>query len=315
MQPKSQTFIQLFHDATLTEKGPRTPPPHFTNRADLEIDLKKQPILVCRPSYFTVNYTINPWMFDQIGKCNTELAQAQWFDFIQILRNYAEVFPYSVDPSPSHPDLVFTANAGIILSGLKSRNPTVLLASFRHQQRQGESDLYGRAFVNLGFKVIEPPPGIFIEGAGDSLQDAYGVRWLAVGPRTNMDALEYFKQQTHDQVELLSLITEQFYHLDTAFCPLSNGYALAYLPAFSMLSQNRLKDAFGSKLIELTYEEACHFNANAIESGGAIFMNNPSDRLTQILKAIGYVVEALDLSEFLKAGGSSKCLCLNLAKG
>src|SRR4051812_37533215 len=37
----------------------------------------KRTVLMCRPTYFTVVYSINPWMFPQ-HPTNTDLAVEQW---------------------------------------------------------------------------------------------------------------------------------------------------------------------------------------------------------------------------------------------
>ena len=51
---------------------------------------------------------------------------------------------------------------------------------------------------------------------------------------------------------------------------------------------------------------------NAVQIGRFVFLNQPSDRLSEALKRRGFEVVGLDLSEFLKAGGSAKCLTLRL---
>jgi N-dimethylarginine dimethylaminohydrolase len=48
-----------------------------------------------------------------------------------------------VEPEPNLPDLVFTANAAIVLDG------KALLARFRYPQRQGEEPIFGAALRAL----------------------------------------------------------------------------------------------------------------------------------------------------------------------
>ena len=69
------------------------------------------------------------------------------------------------------PDLVFPANAAVVL------DDTVLLARFRHPERQGEEAVFRAAFQSLKTRglvreIVDLPDGLFHEGAGDAIWDA-----------------------------------------------------------------------------------------------------------------------------------------------
>ena len=53
-----------------------------------------------------------------------------------------------VDPKPDLPDLVFTANAAIVLDG------KALLSRFRHLERKPEEPVFADAFQTLGRRPI-----------------------------------------------------------------------------------------------------------------------------------------------------------------
>jgi N-dimethylarginine dimethylaminohydrolase len=61
-------------------------------------------------------------------------------------------------------------------------------------------------------------------------------------------------------------------------------------------------------------EDAGNFACNAVNVGNTIFMNKASDALKSRLLVAGFKVNEVDLSEFLKAGGSAKCLTLKLTE-
>jgi lysine-ketoglutarate reductase/saccharopine dehydrogenase-like protein (TIGR00300 family) len=119
------------------------------------------------------------------------------------------------------------------------------------------------------------------------------------------------------KIEVLSLrlVDERFYHLDTCFCPLANGYLLYYPPAF---------DAYSNRLIEMRVPEAkriivdevdaVNFACNAVNIDRTIVMNHVSDGLKRQLSDVGFTVIETPLSEFLKAGGAAKCLTLRVTE-
>jgi UDP-N-acetylmuramyl pentapeptide synthase len=83
---------------------------------------------------------------------------------------------------------VFTANAAVVL------DRKVLLARFRHPERQAEETHFEAAFRRLQAhgvldSVTRMPDGITLEGAGDCVFDqTRGVFWMGHGPRTDQRA-------------------------------------------------------------------------------------------------------------------------------
>lgn len=264
--------------------------------------------LMCEPSGFDVRYQINPWMFGNQGQVDAMLAKEQWARFHEKLARLSTcvVMPGSSD----WPDLVFTANAALISPNADNRK--ALLSQFRHPERQGEGPLYAEQLTTLGFDVVRLPSGYSFEGAGDALFDTTGRLWAAVGPRTDLRSHEVVKAHFACEIETVRLTNPSYYHLDTCFCPLGSGHCLAYLEAFDEESRRKIQYAFSDRLIELTHTEASAFSANAVEACGHLFMSECSPRLEQVLNQIGYRVQTSSLSEFLKAGGSAKCLTLAL---
>ena len=111
----------------------------------------------------------------------------------------------------------------------------------------------------------------------------------------------------------LRLIDERFYHLDTCFCPLNDGYLLYYPQAFDQESRRQIALRFPeSKRIVVTQLDAMKFACNAVNVGDQIFLNEAGpDLINQFVRA-GFKVVQIGLSEFLKAGGAAKCLTLRL---
>src|SRR3712207_2255099 len=71
--------------------------------------------LMCSPEYFTVEYSINPWM-DPAQPISTALAVEQW----TALKETYERLGHQVEtitPQPGLPDMVFAANSGTVIDG------------------------------------------------------------------------------------------------------------------------------------------------------------------------------------------------------
>jgi lysine-ketoglutarate reductase/saccharopine dehydrogenase-like protein (TIGR00300 family) len=265
-------------------------------------------ILMCSPHHYDVDYVINPWMEGNINRSSREQALAQWGQLYEVLQRYATV--ELVEPQPGWPDMVFTANAGLILGN------TVVLSRFFHPERQGEEPHFQTWFEDRGYKVHLLPQSLPFEGAGDALMDrAGGWLWAGYGFRSELDSHPYLAQWLNVEVLSLRLVDRRFYHLDTCFCPLSNGYLLYYPPAFDTYS-NRLIElrVTPEKRIAINEVDAVNFACNAVNIDQVVVMNKAGDGLKQRLADQGFTVIETPLTEFLKAGGAAKCLTLKVTE-
>lgn len=265
-------------------------------------------ILMCPPDHYDVDYVINPWMEGNIHKSSRDRAVEQWQKLHQVLKDVAIVD--LVAPAKGWPDMVFTANAGLVLG------TNVVLSRFFHKERQGEEPYFKAWFEENGFTVYELPKDLPFEGAGDALFDREG-RWLwaGYGFRSELDSHPYIAKWLDTEVVSLRLIDERFYHLDTCFCPLTGGYLLYYPPAFDSYSNRVIEMRIPEeKRIIVEEPDAVCFACNAVNVGSTIVMNQISDGLRNKLVKAGFNVTETPLSEFLKAGGAAKCLTLRVTE-
>ena len=138
----------------------------------------RQTILMCAPDHYGVDYVINPWMEHNRGKTDGTLAQKQWAGLREALAKHADIA--LLPPQPGVPDLVFTANAGMVLG------TTAIASRFRSPERQKEEPFNREWFKQNGFKLAPWPNNIFFEGAGDALLDrGQPVIWAGFGFRSD----------------------------------------------------------------------------------------------------------------------------------
>ncbi|WP_428304453.1 dimethylarginine dimethylaminohydrolase family protein [Lacipirellula sp.] len=259
-------------------------------------------ILMCPPTHYGIHYEINPWMNTE-RQADHPLAQEQW----RALRGHLVAAGATIEelaPVDGLPDLVFTANAAMVF-GRKA-----VISHFKHLQRQGEEEHFRRWLAADGFEVLETPNRFSFEGAGDAL---FCGDTLFAGYRQRSDALGH--QQIAEllgvRVLPLELIDSYYYHLDTCFCPLTADSAIYYPGAFDDYGQ-RVLAANVPTLIAVEAEEARSFACNAVVVGKTVVTNIGCPHLHEQLRNAGFMPVETPLGEFVKAGGSAKCLTLRL---
>jgi N-dimethylarginine dimethylaminohydrolase len=255
---------------------------------------------MCRPVYFDVVYSINPWM--EPGKpTDTGLAMLQWDRLRRIYAGLGHRVEL-ISPVPDLPDMVFAANAATVVDG------RVLSARFRYSQRAAEASAYLRWFRERNYLVREAEQ--VNEGEGDYL--VTGERILAgSGFRTDLRSHAEAQRFLGLPVVGLTLVDPRFYHLDTALAVLDHEEIMYYPAAFSAESQAVLRELYPDAIVG-TEADAEVFGFNAVSDGRHVVLPHLATRLAGDLRARGFVPIGVDLSEFLKSGGSAKCCTLEI---
>jgi N-dimethylarginine dimethylaminohydrolase len=259
-------------------------------------------LLLCPPDYYTVRYEINPWM-DRTRGVDHDLAVVQWRQLRSTLTGL--VCGLELVPAEEEwPDMVFTANAGLV------QGSRALLSNFRHAERAGEQHGYGRWFRAAGYEVTHLPVNLAFEGEGDAL-------WFrdtlicGHGFRTDAESHDAVGAWCGTQVLSLALVDPRYYHLDTCLCPLDGTSALWHAGAFDAAGREALR-ALVPDLIEAPPLEAERFACNAIVLGKDVVLPEGCPGTCDALQARGFRTHAVPMSEFIKAGGACKCLALHL---
>jgi N-dimethylarginine dimethylaminohydrolase len=272
--------------------------------------------LMTDPAHYEVCYQINPWMKpatwrDERDACLAAARRASDGLKAALIAHGAQV--ETVEAARGLPDLVFPANAAVVLDG------KVLLARFRHPERQGEEAIFRSAFHQLKARgvvqeVMDLPDGLFHEGAGDAIWDlGRQLFWAGYGPRSSRGSLAVLQGFFGHEVVPLQLASDRYYHLDTCFCPLSGGEVLYYPPAFTDEALAAIRARVPEALrIEATDEDAAAFCVNAVNLDRKILMAQAPPTLRARLEARGYELVEVDLSPFILSGGAAYCMTLRL---
>lgn len=272
--------------------------------------------LICPPHHFAVTYSINPWMDPQAwadgGGALPAKAERQWTGLHRALRD-AGAATETIEPVFGLPDLVFTANAAVVL------DRKAVLSRFRHDERRDEEPIFAASFATLAARglideIFRLPAGTILEGAGDCIWDSRRqLFWLGGGFRSDLGAARFIERKLGVSCLALPLANPSFYHLDTAFCVLPCG-GLVYYPAAFTSGALATIHAYVTPAERIVLEEAdaVRFAANAVCVNHKIVLSSCSDALRRRLQERGYAVIGTPLHAFLHSGGSACCLTLRL---
>jgi N-dimethylarginine dimethylaminohydrolase len=261
--------------------------------------------LMCSPTYFSVDYSINPWM-DPDVPVDVDLAIRQWTGLADTYRRLGHQVEL-IEPEPGLPDMVFAANSGTVVDG------RVLGARFRAVQRAAEAEHYRRWFVRRGFRDIVMPASVN-EAEGDF---AWTGRLLLAGTGFRTDPAAHAEAQEVLGVPVVSLhlVDPCYYHLDTALCVLDDSPLapqVAYYPdAFSAGSLRVLRKLFPDAVLAGEADAAC-LGLNGVSDGRNVVLPAEATGLAAQLADRGYQPIPVEMSELRKSGGGPKCCTMEL---
>jgi N-dimethylarginine dimethylaminohydrolase len=294
--------------------------------------------LMCPPRHFGVLYEINPWMHREV-EVEPDRAREQWDRLVATLRDAgAEV--EVMDPHPDVPDLVFTANAGLVnRSGVDTSGGggagsgggvgpgggagsagavsagQFVPSHFRHPERRPETPVNAAWFAERGWRVDRLRHDLDHEGAGDALpftpEGGHTVLLSGYSFRSDASAATDLSALLRCPVRPVQLVDPRLYHLDLTFCPLDGRRAIVAPLGW---------DDYGRKVVEalvpeplvLTDDEALSFCANSVVVDRTVVMPVAPPRVARRLEQWGNDVVECRVDEFLKAGGGCRCLTLAL---
>lgn len=262
-------------------------------------------LLVCPPTFFAIDYEINPWMH-RSNRVDPAIAQRQWQGLMDLLRGPVGATLEIMTPIPHLPDLVFTANAGVVMGR------QVVTSRFRFPERQREEAYFEAWFRVQGYDILTLDASVHFEGAGDLL--GFPDLWFGgYRQRTDIHAYPILSDLLHCEIIPLELVDSRFYHVDTCLCPLSGGELLYYPPAFDCDGQQAIAERVPeSRRIVVSEADALRFACNAVCVGRQVVVPAGCEETAEALRARGYTVHPAELDEFMKSGGAAKCLTLAL---
>ncbi|HHO51133.1 MAG TPA: amidinotransferase [Deltaproteobacteria bacterium] len=291
-----------------------------TSFSELLIDPLAQPsrppsttVLMAEPTYFDVEYVINPHMAEHVGGVDRDRASRQW----AALKDVYEGLGLVVEVLPAEPglvDLVFIANQSFPTQPIEGP-PTAILSNMHAPQRRAEVPVVARWLEARGWRLVSiEDEDTHFEGMGDvNWHPGRRVVYGGFGWRTTRNAYSHRNYEVDAPVVALELVDTRMYHLDTCFSPLDEHTALICAEAFTPQSLALLEASF-PRLLRAPLDEAVGLlscNGHCPDQRHFIVQRGAS-RTNQLVREAGFEVVEVDTSEFLKSGGSVQCMKLML---
>ncbi len=256
-------------------------------------------ILMCPPEYYNIEYVINPWMKEGT-KINRETA---YYNYNLLKDSYKksgmEVF--EIKPVKGLPDMIYTANIGY------AEGDIFIKANFKAPERRKESEFAVEFFENLNYKIHSLPEDILFEGEGDIIRSD-SKYFIGYGERSSIKVKDLLENILDKEFFPIELNNPYFYHLDTCLGPLNDETAVINPAAFTSEGLALIKSQFKNIIVA---DEADNnlLACNLVVNNNDVFIaKGISERLKNEINNFGFDITEIDMTEFLKGGGSVKCL-------
>lgn len=289
--------------------------------SDIDFDFDALPrletprrILMVKPTYFDVEYVINPHMEGMIGQVDRMQAQNEW----DHLRNAYQELGLQVeviDGVEGLPDMVFCANQS--LPFLDATGGRHVLMSLMHSERRTPEVAYIKDWYRgQGYTIHELDPQEIpdFEGMGDALwHPGRRLLWGGHGFRSSLSAYRRIADLVDVPVIALELTDPSFYHLDTCMCMLDESRVLIHPDAFTPQGLDLIEQFFPTVIHANQYESVNLFAVNAFcPDGRNVLIQQGCTDVNQKLRDQGFKVHEYSTFEFMKSGGSVFCMKMQL---
>lgn len=264
---------------------------------------KLKKVVVVSPENMQINEIINETQKHFLKEnIDIDKAVSQHKTFVDVLeKNGSEVI--HLQPSSELNEQVFTRDIGFTI------HDQFFVASMNTDVRRGEVKT-----LKHWLEENEVPYNELlhsIEG-GDVLVDEENV-WIGVSGRTNQLAIQSLRNQLTPYTVHELPLREDILHLDCVFTIISSEWALVYPPAFSKEDLETIKKHYN--IITVTDEEQFQMGPNVLAIGNQkVISLTQNQALNERIRAEGFDVIELDLSEIIKSGGSFRCCTLPLIR-
>ncbi|MDR9364754.1 MAG: arginine deiminase-related protein [Balneolaceae bacterium] len=282
------------------------------NISDLPTMPVPSKVLMVKPTYFDVEYVINPHMKGQIGDVDKMQAQNEWNHLAEGFKELG-LNVEILEGKEGLPDMVFCANQSLPFIGREGTKKAVM-GIMKTDQRKPEVEAIENWFRTQGYEILHLDENKIqtFEGMGDAIWHfKRQLLWGGHGFRSSLNAYEQISDKLEVPVIALPLTDETFYHLDTCMCILNESSALIYPSAFSDEGLEMIRAMFENVITATKYEAEKLLAVNAVcPDGKNVFIQQGSTDVNKKLRDAGFSVHEFSTYEFLKSGGSVFCMKL-----
>jgi len=277
---------------------------------DLESMPAPEKVLLVKPTFFSVEYVINPHMEGHVGEVDKLQAQNEW-EHLKAAYEELGLYVHVEEGRRGFPDMVFCANQSLP-NITKEGTKQVVMSVMNAKERKEEVPFIQKVYEESSYDIVHLDGSRFhsFEGMGDAIWHfKRRLLWGGYGFRTSKDVYEIISDTFDTPVIALELTNPKFYHLDTCFCVLDEHSALIYPEAFTDEGLELIHSIFTNVIEASKYEAEKLFACNATcPDGKNVFIQQGCVDVNHKLKDAGFKVHEFSTYEFLKSGGSVFCM-------
>lgn len=258
-------------------------------------------LLMCRPDFFRIAYSINPYM-DTSLQPDANKLRTEYDDIVAAHEAAGRTVKF-IEPDEAWPDMTYTANAAL------TRGKKAVMANLP-PERAGEVVLMKAWLEANGFEVTDCP--YLFSGQGDALPTGTGAlikgRGWRSDPRSDAvvaDALDW-------EILPIQTVGPEWYDCDLSFGVIKPGLLAICWEALDEASQKLLKSRDDLRFIPVALEEAQRAACNLVSDGTTVVMANIAPKLKRDLEAEGFQVVEQPIDQLWLGGGAIRCTTLTL---
>lgn len=278
--------------------------------SELETMPAPQKVLLVKPTYFSVEYVINPHMEGNIGGVDKLAAHNEW-EHLKAAYEELGFYVHVEEGRRGYPDMVFCANQSLP-NITKEGKKEVIMSVMNSDQRKGEVPFIQKVYEDSSYDIVHLDESRFssFEGMGDAIWHfKKRLLWGGYGYRSSKEVYDVISDTFDTPVIALELIDERFYHLDTCLCMLNSETVLIYPKAFTDEGLELIHTLFPNVIEASKYEAEKLFACNATcPDGKNVFIQQGCVDINHKLKEAGFKVHEFSTYQFLKSGGSVFCM-------
>jgi len=265
-------------------------------------------VLMVKPTYFDIEYSINPHMLNENGelhKIDKALAMSQW-------NNVKEAFEKAgtdvlvMEGVQGLPDMVFSANHAVVIKDI------IVMGNYYSEFRKKETEHFEAFYNSKQLEVLNNDflEGMLFEGTGDAIWNAdQSVLFGGHGFRSHEKAYDLITRKFGIDIITLKLISEDYYHLDTCFAVLNEETVALIESAFDKESLSKIQKHFKNIIKIDPIEGKKGFAGNAFcPDRKHIIVQSGNSKFVSETQKLGFTCLEVDTSEFIKSGGSVFCM-------
>lgn len=241
--------------------------------------------------------------------CNVQVAQAQHKDLVAAYEHFG-VKVHMVQPEPELPMQVYTRDSSVMTPY------GAIITAMAQSWRRGENYAAIRNYEKLGIPIYDMVTAGSFEGGDFNVIEEGCVLIGCGGARTQEEAARQVARwfQAEGWEVRLAFFDEYYVHIDLMVVPVAPKLTAVCLACTEPGIVDWLR-AKGHEIIDVPFQDTMALGCNFMSLGGdRVIAPKSSVTLIGQLRARGFEVAEVDMSEISKTGGGIHCMAQALRR-